>query len=103
MNPPTNGDANGPTKTAMAKIEMAMPRVVLLYMSAKHAGTIARGEAEKKPEKNRVSISVWVSFAVAEATAKMAKPKRPRRRGILLPYNSDIGAQRIGPEANPIT
>jgi hypothetical protein len=103
MKPPVNGLANGPTKTAIAKILIAIPLQRLSYKSAKQAGTIAKGLALKNPEKNLVSIRVCVSFAVAEATEKMLKPKSPRTRGSRRPESSDMGAQRVGPEAKPST
>ena len=59
MKPPIKGEVKGPMNTAMAKIVIAIPRSLLLYRSAKHAGTTARGLAEKRPLKNRESITVW--------------------------------------------
>jgi hypothetical protein len=103
MKPPVNGLANGPTKTAIAKMLIAIPLHRLSYRSAKQAGTIANGLALKKPEKNRVIIRVCVSFAVALAMEKIPKPKRPMMRGRRRPESSLIGAQSVGPEAKPRT
>jgi hypothetical protein len=44
-----NGAKNGPEKTVMEKMAMARPLCRLLYISAKTAPTIVRGQAPKKP------------------------------------------------------
>ena len=103
MKPPVNGDAKGPTNTAMANIAIATPHVWLFQISANTAGTIAIGEAEKKPAKNLVNIKVWTSLLVAAATAKMEYPNMPMQIGHLLPMSSLAGAHTVGPEANPRT
>lgn len=71
MKPPVNGDANGPTNTAIANMAIATPRARLLYMSANVAGTIAKGAAAKTPAKKRVSMIVCRSLAVAVPIVKM--------------------------------
>ena len=103
MKPPVNGDANGPTKTAMAKKAIAMPRNSLLNISAKTPGTTDNGLAAKKPAKNRVNITVCRSLAVAVAMVKTLYPNRPMTIGHRRPESSDEGAHKVGPDANPRT
>lgn len=103
INPPVNGDANGPTKTAMAKIAIAIPRYWLLYRSAKIAGTTDSGLAAKKPAKNRVNMIVCTSFAVAVPMVNTLYPNRPINMGHRRPESSEVGAQSVGPDANPKT
>ena len=103
MNPPVNGDAKGPTKTAMAKTAIAMPRYSLLNRSAKIAGTIDSGHAAKKPAKKRVNMIVCTSFAVAVPMVKTLYPNRPINMGHRRPESSENGAQIVGPDANPNT
>ena len=67
------------------------------------AGTSATGLAAKNPEKNRASMIVCVSLAVADAMMKISKPNIPTSNGMRRPTSSDIGAQTVGPEAKPNT
>ncbi|THC94076.1 hypothetical protein EYZ11_006446 [Aspergillus tanneri] len=46
---------------------------------------------------------VWRSLAVVLPMVKMLYPKEPRNMGHPRPYNSDAGAQKVGPVANPST
>lgn len=103
MKPPTKGASRGPVKTAMEKIVMAAPLVALLYMSEKTAATTARGHAPKKPAKNRQIKRVCRSFAVAQAMVKTEKPNMETTIGSLRPFNSERGAQNVGPVAKPNT
>lgn len=72
-------------------------------MSANTAPTIVSGQAPKNPPKNLDMKIVWTSFPVATARLKIEKPNDEMMRGYLLPYSSDIGAQTMGPKANPST
>lgn len=55
------------------------------------------------PPKNLQMNTVCTSFPVATAILKIEKPKDEMISGYLRPYSSDIGAQIIGPVANPST
>jgi hypothetical protein len=72
-------------------------------MSAKTAGTMAIGLAEKNPAKNRVNIKVWTSLLVAVPIVKIEYPNIPTMIGHRLPISSLAGAQIVGPDANPRT
>lgn len=103
MNPLTNGAVNGPMKADIVYMAMATPRWVLLNRSDKLAGTSANGLAAKNPEKNRVSISVWVSSAAALARQNILNPNIPMSSGGRRPYSSEPGAHTVGPAENPST
>lgn len=103
MKPPMKGASRGPVKTAMLKMVMAMPRVALLNMSEKTAATTARGHAPKKPAKKRQIKTVCRSFPVPTAMQNRVKPNMDITRGSRRPFNSDRGAQNVGPKANPRT
>jgi hypothetical protein len=70
MNAAPMGDINGPRKTSEEKHAIAIPRVSLPNMSEKAPPTTANGQDANTPAKNRQSISVWKSFAVAQANMK---------------------------------
>lgn len=80
-----------------------MPRYVLLYISAKTAGTIHNGLAPKTPAKKRQMTNVCASFAVADPMVKMEEPSMPMVRGQRRPMSSEPGAQIMGPKVNPKT
>lgn len=48
-------------------------------------------------------MSVWISFATADAMVKILPPSIAIVSGHLRPLSSDKGAQSIGPAANPNT
>jgi hypothetical protein len=102
MKPPVKGEANGPTKTAIAKAVIAIPRCLWSYIFAKQAGTTASGLAKKNPAKKRQSMTVWRSFAAATPIENMLKPKMPITRGSFRPESSLMGAHMTGPVANPM-
>lgn len=103
MKPPMNGARSGPEKTVIEKTVIARPLVRLSNMSEKTAATTAKGQAPKRPPKKRHSKTVCRSLAVATATWKIEKPNMESTRGKRRPLNSERGAQRMGPVANPKT
>ena len=103
MKPPMKGALNGPKKTRIAYSEMAAPRCELFQMSDSTAGTTASGLAPNIPAKKRQIISVWMSFATADAMVNTAPPSMPSVNGHRLPNSSEAGAQMTGPAAKPNT
>jgi hypothetical protein len=103
MKPPMKGARKGPVKTSTLNTVIAMPRVLFPNMSENTAATHVSGQAPKKPAKNLQSNTVCKSFAVAQAMQKTEKPNEATTSGSRLPFNSDKGAQRIGPVAKPNT
>lgn len=77
----------------------AAPRCCTGHISASTPPVMHSGAPPNTPEKNRVMSRVWISFAVAVAHEKTAKPNVGIRRAGLRPKASDIGAQRRGPNA----
>ena len=90
-------------KAVMEKTVTARPRVRLLNMSEKTAATTARGQEPKTPPKNRQIKTVCKSFPTALPIENIEKPNSPIINGNFLPFNSDSGAHKIGPVANPRT
>lgn len=103
IKPPRNGARRGPVKTIIENTVIARPRLLLSNMSEKTAATTARGQEPKTPPKNRQIRTVWRSFPTAVPVEKIEKLSMDTVRGIFLPLNSESGAQRIGPVANPST
>ena len=87
-----NGAINGPVKTVIEKIVIAIPRVRLSNMSEKTAATQVRGQAPKKPLKNRQINSVCKSLETATEMLKIEKPKEAITRGNRRPFSSEKGA-----------
>ncbi len=64
--PPTMGPKVGPPATAMAYLTIARPRwSAEKIMSLRNPPGICGRGAAKKPAKNRVIITVWISLATA--------------------------------------
>lgn len=119
MKPPINGAISGPLKTVMEKMVMAIPRVRLSNISENTAATHVRGQAPKKPLKNRQMSSVCKSLETATEMLKMEKPKEAITSGRRRPLSSEKGAlddisilsclpqgsiyHNIGPVAKPRT
>ena len=103
VKPPMNGARRGPVKTVIEKTVTARPRVRLLNISEKTAATTARGQDPKTPPKNRQIKTVCRSFPTALPIENMEKPNMAIINGSFLPFSSDSGAHRIGPQANPKT
>jgi len=82
---------------------MAKPRFSCLTMSATMAPPLVNGTAAKIPCSNRMPINIFKLVESAQATEKMTKPMQPVCWTIVLPYNSDNGANNKGPVANPRT
>lgn len=77
----------------------ARPRVRLLNMSENTAATQVNGQAPKKPAQKRQMMTVCRSFPTATAKLKIAKPNEAMTIGSRRPYNSEKGAQKMGPVA----
>lgn len=90
-------------KTVIEKTVTARPRVRLLNMSEKTAATTARGQEPKTPPKNLQIKTVCRSFPTALPIENIEKPNMAMIKGNFLPSNSDSGAHKIGPKANPRT
>lgn len=103
MNAAIKGAVNGPMKTDIVYMAMAIPRWVLLNRSDRLAGTKAIGLAANSPEKKRHNMRVWVSLEVAQAMEKTLNPNMPMSSGGRRPYSSEPGAQIVGPAENPST
>ena len=101
--PPMKGPKSGPIKTVIEKTAIANPRCALSNISEKTAATTASGQDPKIPLKNRQSMIVCKSLATATPMEKTPNPKAPMMIGTRLPYNSERGAQMIGPNAYPRT
>lgn len=95
MKPPMNGAINGPVKTVIEKIVMAIPRVRLSNMSEKTAATQVRGHAPKNPLKNRQMRSVCKSFETATEMLKMENPNEAITSGSRRPFSSEKGALEV--------
>ena len=85
MNDPTMGDMNGPRNTKAEKKAIAIPLVSFPNMSEYAPPTTASGQDANTPAKNRVSISVWKSFAVAAANMKHVNTKQAPVSGSFRP------------------
>ena len=103
VKPPMNGARRGPVNTVIEKTVMARPRVRALNMSEKTAATTASGQEAKTPPKKRQMRTVWRSFPTAEPIEKIEKPNMAIINGSFLPRNSESGAHKSGPVANPST
>jgi len=101
MKAPTIGEMKGPINTNAENPAIAIPLVSFPNKSENAPPTTASGQLANTPAKNRVSISVWKSFAVAAANIKHVNTKHAPVIGIFLPYNSDNGPKASGPVANP--
>jgi hypothetical protein len=88
------GPASGPLNTEAAKAAIAIPRVSLLKISEKIAGTIVRAQDPKSPAKKRQIRSVWMSFDTATAIMNIPKPVDAIMTGRRRPFNSEKGAQK---------
>lgn len=58
------------------------------------------GAEPKKPLKNRVSKTVWMSFAVAVPKDMTVAMRNGTNTGHFLPYTSESGAHRRGPNVH---
>ena len=99
----SNPKCTYPVNTVIEKTVTARPRVRLLNMSENTAATTARGHEPKTPPKNRQIRTVCRSFPTALPIEKMEKPNMAIVNGSFLPFSSDSGAHKIGPQANPRT
>ena len=100
---PMNGDISVPQNNMDKKIVIAKPLLWLSKISLKIAGLMASKHAAKKPLKNRQIKIVCRSFPVLTTIEKIEQPKPEIRRGRRRPSSSDVGAQRMGPNAKPRT
>ncbi len=103
VKPPMKGASRGPVNTVIEKTVTARPRVRLLNISENTAATTARGQDPKPPPKNRQIRTVCRSFPTALPIENMEKPNMEMINGSFLPFSSDSGAHKIGPQANPRT
>jgi hypothetical protein len=101
--PPIIGPSIGPIKGAVAKMDEAKPRRESGKRSAITPPAFVRGDAPKVPDRKRKTSRDAMLLQPAVAPTKAVIKKCATINTISLPYNSDSGAHRAGPTANPST
>lgn len=74
-----------------------------MNISENTAATTVNGQAPKKPLQNRQISTVCKSLPTATPIEKTENPNEAITSGSRRPFNSENGAQMIGPVANPRT
>ena len=101
--PPRIGPSIGPMNGAVANMDDARPRRESGKRSAITPPALVRGKAPKAPARKRKTSRDAIFLQPADAPMKAAIRPCETTNGIFRPYNSDSGAYRAGPMANPST
>jgi hypothetical protein len=97
------GPSVGPRKGADVYIIMASPRSLATKISKMTAAELAMDDAPKAPAKKRRTSSVPIFGLAIAAAPKTVTSVNMTPYRICRPYVSEIGAQVMGPMANPRT
>ena len=102
MAAPMVGPSAGPPTTAMAYKATAVPLASWFQKSPSAAATFETGPEPNKPPKNLVMKKDCALWEAAVPIEKRPRQKTAGRRDNRLPHISEIGAQMLGPNANPM-